>query len=102
VGDDMQGYTTARDDLGKAREELAEAGHRVVRGPVEQEVFTSPDPAPRELRVRITDGARSWDGTGASEDEAFEDALMAFGRGEKGAGGSPSSTGMSNAVVMSP
>ena len=77
----MQDYTTARDDLGQAVEELAEAGYRVVRGPETQEVFTSPDPAPPEFRVRITNGAQWWDGTGASEDEAFEDALIAFGRG---------------------
>ncbi len=77
----MSDYTTARDDLDQALEELAEAGFRVVCGPVVQEVFTSPDPAPAEFVVRITDGSRRWDGTGISADEAFEDALSAVGRG---------------------
>ena len=48
----MRDYTTARDDLDQALEELAEAGYRVVCGPVVQEVFTSPDPAPAEFVVR--------------------------------------------------
>ncbi len=81
MDDEGHDFTTRRDDLGQALEELLEAGFRVVSGPVEQEVFTSPDPAPPEFHVRITDGSRGWDGTGASSDEAFEEALLAFGRG---------------------
>ena len=81
MNEGMGDYTTARADLDQALEELAEAGFRVVCGPVVQEVFTSPDPAPAEFVVRITDGSRHWDGTGLSADEAFEDALSAFGRG---------------------
>lgn len=77
----MRDHTTARDDLDQALEELAEAGYRVVCGPVVQEVFTSPDTAPAEFVVPITDGSRRWDGSGTSEDEAFEEALIAFGRG---------------------
>ncbi len=79
--DDTQDYTTARADLDQALEELAEAGYRVVCGPVVQEVFTSPDPAPPEFQVRITNGAQTWDGTAPSPDEAFEEALLDFGRG---------------------
>lgn len=77
----MSDYTTSRDDLDQALEELAEAGFRVVCGPVVQEVFTGPDPAPVEFVVRITDGSRRWEGRGTSVDEAFEDALVAFDRG---------------------
>ncbi len=74
-------YTTTRDDLDQALEELAEAGYRVVCGPVQQDVFTSPDPAPPEFQVRITNGTQSWDATAPSPDEAFEEALQEFGRG---------------------
>ena len=77
----MNDYTTTRDDLDQALEELAEAGYRVVCGPVVQEVFTSPDPAPPEFQVRITNGTQAWDGTASSPDEAFEEALLEFGRG---------------------
>jgi hypothetical protein len=81
VNEGMRDYATALTDLDQALEELAEAGYRVVCGPVVQEVFTSPDPAPPEFVVRITDGSRRWEGSGLSEDEAFEEALIAFGRG---------------------
>lgn len=74
-------YTTGRDDLGLALEELLEAGFRVVCGPVEQEVFTSPDPAPPEYHVRILGGAERYEGAGATADEAFEEALREYGRG---------------------
>ena len=78
TGDD---YTTRREDLGQALEELLEAGFRVLCGPVDQEVVTSPDPAPPEYHVRILSGGERYEGTGASADEAFEEALREYGRG---------------------
>jgi hypothetical protein len=81
VGDDGRDYTAGRDDLGQALEELLEAGFRVVCGPVEQEVFTSPDPAPPQFEVRIMSGPARWEGVGPSPDEAFEEALLELRRG---------------------
>lgn len=81
MADEAGDYTTQREDLGLALEELLEAGFRVVCGPVGQEVFTSPDPAPPDYHVRILAGGERYEGTGGTADEAFEEALREYGRG---------------------